>query len=211
MTNDFTRLAVDTFALAEALDTGGAIGDSDRSAIIDALTTNAAAFEDIANGAGDDQGLGDVGLREFYDCWKPLRSGRQVTALEPKKGPLDLAETWMRVQSKGHGAKLSDILSLARKIAAMWTALTPEREEVSVPDEFSIGRVMGPSSRGEGDDEKTVYETVKRSDLTSHQAAQLKIDARPPDFTAAQDARLQGLVYALVQAVRASEEPQNAA
>ncbi len=203
---DLALLADNTLAVAEALE--AAYDEGDQGAIINVLVANAAAFEEIANGAGnpETEAIKDAGLREFYECWKPIRDGRQVTTLEPKKGPLDLAQTWMRVQTDDHGARLSGIMSIARQIAKLWMAITPVIVEATTPQEFQIGTMMGPASCGEGDDEKMVYQTVALEDLTSSQMAMLGIKERPLDFTAAQDARLQGLVYALVQAVKAAEE-----
>lgn len=198
---DLSLLADNTQAVAEAME--AAYDEGDQGAIVGVLKANAVAFAELANGK-DDQPH-DTALREFYGAWKPFRDGREVTGLEPKIGPSDLARLWMRVGTKDHAAHLAAIFTAARNIAKLWATLTPVIV-ADVASDFNIGRVMGPASTGVGDDEKVVFKKVAREDLTSSQAAQLKIDQRPPDLSAAQDSRLQGLVYALVQAVKASEE-----
>lgn len=202
---DFALLADNTQAIADAME--AAYDEGDQGAIVGVLKANAAAFAEMANGGGTGAPLPhDTALREFYGAWKPFREGREVTGLEPKIGPSDLARLWMKVGTKDHATHLAAIIGVARHIAKEWALLTPVVvAEAMTPEEFSIGRVMGPSSRGEGDDEAMVYKTVAREDLTSSQAAQFKVDQRPPDMSAAQDSRLQGLVYALVHAVNASE------
>jgi len=198
---DLALLADNTNAVAEAME--AAYDEGDQGAIVGVLKANAAAFAEMANGQDDQPHA--TALREFYGAWKPFRDGREVTGLEPKLGPVDLARLWMKVDTKDHAAHLAAIFTAARNITKLWTTITPVIV-ADVASEFNIGRVMGPSSRGVGDDEAVVFKKVAREDLTSSQAAQLKIDQRPPDLSAASDSRLQGLVYALVQAVKASEE-----
>jgi len=200
---DLALLADNTQTIAEAME--AAYDEGDQGAILGVLRANADAFRDMANGSAEV--MEDAALREFYASWTPTRRGRETVGLEPKLGPMDLASLWMRVSTKGRGADLAAVLTIARNIAKMWAAITPQIIEDDLPDEFNIGTIMGPSSRADGgDDEKMVYKTVKRADLTSSQMALLKIKERPLDMTAANDPRLQGLVYALVQAVKATED-----
>jgi len=216
---DPSDLAMQNLDLASTIDGNGQLHNPGE--IMELLMLNAETLENMATRPaaepeGDNPPVAEfvsaadarveiAALRGFYDLFTPVRHGRDLAGLDPKMGPPDMARQWLSVKAEGRNVALAEIVNIAVRIAETWEAVTPDTVKPVMPETVRVGRIMGPASRNEGDDEKVVYKPLSGADLTSFQQAQLRLSSAPPDLGACDDNRIRGLIFALVMAVTAAE------